>query len=90
MAQKVPLACGHTITVDGSLKMKDFRGWVAAEERGDIEAVYGYLVKMVKSWDWEGLDPSMPESYDELEMREYRQVVQAVSDYIRGDITAKN
>ena len=90
MAQEVPLRCGHKITVEGSLKMRDYRAWVAAESKNDLLIVYGYLAKLVRSWDFEGLDPSDPESYDELEMPEYTQVVIAVSEYLLGAMTSKN
>ena len=86
----VLLKCGHTITIEGSLKMGDFRRWVAAEKEGDLEAVYKYLAKIVKTWDWEGLDPKQPASYDELELGEYRQVVQAVSEWLMAEAASKN
>ena len=90
MAQEVPLPCGHKISIEGTLKMRELRAWAAAEDRGDWLACYGYLTRFVKAWDWEGLDPSQPESYDELEMMEYKEINQAISDYIRGEAARKN
>ena len=84
------LPCGHSITIAGSLKMGEFRRWVAAEKEGDLEAVYPYLAKVVTAWDWADLDPKAPESYDELLLSEYRQVVQAVSEYLMAEAASKN
>lgn len=92
MAEQITkkLPCGHTITVGGGLKMKDFRRWVEAEKQGELGQVYPYLAKVVVAWDWTELDPSRAESYDELEIAEYRQVVQAVSEWLTAEATAKN
>lgn len=90
MVNAVPLACGHNVTINGTLKMREFRGWVQAEKDGDLLAVYEYLARMISAWDWEGLDPSNPESYDELEVAEYKQVAEAVSEHVLNVLRAKN
>ena len=90
MANKVPLPCGHTITIDGTLKMREFRGWIQAEKAADFEQLYGYLARLISAWDWEGLDPHVPESYDELDIAEYKQITEAVSNHVLSAISAKN
>lgn len=92
MAERVTkkLACGHSLTLSGSVKMKEFRVWAKAEQEGDFEAAYRYLTRVVEAWDWDGLDPHDPASYDELEMNEYRQLNQAVSDWLRAEAASKN
>ena len=92
MAEKVTkkLACGHSITLSGSLRMKEFRAWVKADKEGDFEASYGYLARVIEAWDWEGLAPGDPASYDELELREYRQINEAVSEWVQAEAASKN
>ncbi len=90
MEKTVLLACGHTITLAGSLKMKDFRRLGEAEKAGDLTESYTYLAQLIKAWDWPGLDPRDPASYDELEIGEYRQVLEAISEYLLAEATGKN
>ena len=87
---KKELACGKSITVSGSLKMKDFRKWVKAEQEGDLDVAYTHLSKVIVKWDFDGLDPKNPESFDELELVEYQQVNQAVSEWLRAEVESKN
>lgn len=92
MAERVTkkLACGHSITLAGRIIMKDFRAWVKADKEGDFEASYGYLAQVIEAWDWDGLDPDAPASYDELELREYRQINEAVSEWVQAEAASKN
>ena len=90
MAQEVLLKCGHKITLDGALKMREIREWGEAERRGAFQTCYGYLARLVKSWDWEDLDPSDPASYDELLSHEYQQVYLAVTKYVLSPEDTKN
>ena len=89
------LPCGKGITISGSLKMKDFRKWVKAEQAGDLDVAYTYLARVVESWDMvdekgKALDPKKPASFDELELVEYQQVNQAVSEWLRAEVESKN
>lgn len=86
----VLLKCGHAITIEGSLKMGDFRRWMAAEKEGDLAGIYKFLAKLVKTWDWPGLDPQNPDSYDELDMHEYQQINKAILAYITDEAASKN
>lgn len=92
MPQRVTkkLPCGKSITVSGSLKMKDFRQWVKAEQDGELEKVYVHLAKVIEEWDFDDLDPKKPASFDELELAEYQQVNMAVSEWLRAEVEAKN
>lgn len=85
-----PLLCGHKITISGRLKMGEFRRWTEAETQGDLATCYEYLARLIEAWDWEELDPRNTASYDELEMREYRQINEAVAEYLRAEGLAKN
>lgn len=84
------LPCGHIVTIEGGLKMGEFRRWMTAEKEAKYELVYPYLAKLVKVWDWPDLDPKDPDSYDQLDMDEYRQVVEAVSQHIVAATASKN
>ena len=84
------LRCGRTITLSGGLKMKHFRELLRAEAVQDLEAMYPFFARLVKAWDFPGLDPQQPESYDELEITEFRQVSEAIGEHLRGEMEAKN
>lgn len=90
-AQKqIKLDCGHEITVAGSLKMKDFRRWIKAEQEQEFLPIYEFLAKLVVAWDWPDLNPRDPASYDELDLPEYKQVAAAASDWLKQGVDAKN
>ena len=55
-----------------------------------MEAMYPSFARLVKAWDFPGLDPQQPESYDVLEITEFRQVSEAIGEHLRGEMEAKN
>lgn len=86
-----------------ALRMAEFRElWQSGElktlqnigEGGDLAKTYPILAKMVRRWDvtdldGQPLDPSKPESYDEIEPNIYLQLIRAAGPYISGE-EAKN
>lgn len=70
-------------TIDPNVKMRDYRAFMKASqhitESLDTSELYPYLAKFVKAWPYAG-DPSVPESYDELTILEFREVAKHVND----------
>ena len=83
------LACGHTVTICGRVRMRDIRKWTDAENSGDWLTCYKYLAAIVVEWTFAS-DPTDPDVYDDLWPHEMRQVNAAVSQHITAQTASKN
>lgn len=88
MAQVI-LPSGETVQLGGKLTMKEFRQWGATEKDEDFLKRYPYVVKLIESWSLD-LDPADPLSLDELEVKDFMALYQAVGEYIRDDVRGKS
>lgn len=74
---------GVEVTLSGSLKMKELRGWLRAEQEADFGSIYQYLERLVESWS---LDvPPGPDGFDELTIEQFRALSQLALRHIQGD-----
>lgn len=73
------------IVVDNldDLTMEDFAKWIESEKSGDVRASWPFLARMVVVWPFDG-DPTDPQSYGKLSLRQYRLVNQAVSARVQA------
>lgn len=100
---KVSLPGGKSAVV--ALTMREFRQmWSEGsiekfKELGDpgadMSEAYPVMARMIRNWDCTDeagnlLDPSKPESFDELEPGQFMALVRAVAAYIGGEDTEKN
>lgn len=69
-------------------KMKQKRAFVRAvngvSQSGDEGEIYVHYAQVVKAWPFEGLDPSNPDDYDELEAVQFKEVTEKVSEAIKS------
>lgn len=73
-----------------NLKMKELRAWMDAERSADLQAQYAFIAPCIESWTLNELDPSDPDSLDELEMGDYFTISRAISGIIRRTQAEKN
>lgn len=84
----VTLPSGATVELGGVLTMKEFRQWGASEKDEDFLKRYQYVAKLVHSWSLD-LDPADPLSLDELDVRDFMALYQAVGEYIKDEVRGK-
>ena len=72
-----------------NLKMKELRAWMDAERSADLRAQYVYIAPCIQSWELD-LDPSDPDSLDELDMSDFFTLSRAISAVIRRTQAEKN
>jgi hypothetical protein len=77
----ITLKSGNKVTIAGTLTMREFRQWLEAEKSGDLTVSYKLLAKLISSWDYP-FDPKNPDSFDNLTITEYQEIVQAVAKYL--------
>lgn len=85
----VTLPSGATVTLSGSLTMKEFRNWGKAEKDEDFAIRYPYVIKLVESWSLP-TDPSDPESLDDLAVSDFMALYKAVGEYVKADVQGKD
>lgn len=84
------LPSGATVEIDNSadLRMREFRAWADAENRGDFAATYPYLLRFVKAWAF--AEPPSIESLDDLSLSDFLALTRGVSEAIKQSNAAKN
>lgn len=87
--QEVTLPSGATVTLSGSLTMKEFRNWGKAEKDDDFAIRYPYVTKLVEGWSLP-LDPKDPESLDELPVSDFMALYKAVGEYVKDEVRGKD
>lgn len=87
MAQVI-LPSGETVQLGGKLTMKEFRQWGATEKDEDFLKRYPYVAKLIESWSLD-LDPADPLSLDELDVRDFMALYQAVGEFIKDEVRGK-
>ena len=80
---------GQTITLSGSLLMKDLRIWSKAEREGDLETCYKYLKRIIVDWSFP-ISLKQELCFDELGIADYRDVNAAVNEWIKETSRRKN
>lgn len=88
MSDQVILPSGATVQLGGKLSMKEFRLWGATEKDDDFLKRYPYVAKLIESWSLD-LDPADPLSLDELDVRDFMALYQAVGEYIKDEVRGK-
>lgn len=73
-----PIADGFDIDVS-HWKMKQHKAWNRVATTGDPDKINELMSQAIVSTPYEGFNPRLPDNYDELEPKQWKACIEAVS-----------